>query len=66
MKIKVTHVTVIATPPFPGSMQPETLVWATDTKGRVWERASGMDPGVWGELELPEEPRRRRRKRNRV
>jgi hypothetical protein len=64
MKIKVAHVTVIVAPPQPGSMQPETLVWATDTKGRVWERASGMDPGVWGELELPNEPRpKRRRKR---
>lgn len=64
MKIKAAHVAIALIPAPAGSMQPETLIMATDTKGRVWERASGMNPGVWGELELPDEPRpKRRRKR---
>jgi hypothetical protein len=31
-----------------------------DTKGRLWERTKAFPYGVWGLIQLPEEPKRQR------
>ena len=36
-----------------------------DTKGRTWERYSDRKSGDWEEIELPDEPRPKRRSKRR-
>lgn len=54
MKIHVVHV----------SVDNGGRVYVSDRKGRLWERNDRMPLGEWGAVELPDEPRpKRRRKR---
>lgn len=70
-KVKIVQVTTHPVPPNPAvdapGQEPRTRLLGVDAKGRVWERFSDMPPGVWGQIDPPDEPaqesKRRPRKR---
>lgn len=60
-KVRITHLVLIERV-LPGTSEKRSHVAIVDTKGRAWERTSDMPLGVWGQIDLPDEPDVRKKK----